>query len=108
MVATTFKTTSGKQIELPKSSVVSEIKETPLKITIVSENEIYIEDFKTNYQGLDATMEERVNKITKRQSGVVIYANKTTNYQLLIDVMDILNRHGFTSIDLATSIKKVN
>lgn len=102
MVATTFKTTSGIELELPQARKVSEITETPLKIVVVDRETIYINDKKTSF----TTLKSLISQYKGPSKSAIIYGNKKMEYQVLIDVMDVLRIEGFDSIDLATSKKR--
>lgn len=101
MVATTFKTTSAVELELPQAQEVSEITETPLQIVVVDRDTIYVDELKTAYKNLHSIISEYKGS----NKAAIIYGNRTMEYQLLIDVMDVLRINGFDAIDLATSKK---
>ncbi len=101
MVATNFKVTSGIELELPGAESVATIATTPLTVTVFSSDKILIFDRETNINGFRAFITDYRNNDTTRSSNAVLYGHKEINYQLLIDVMDILRLEGYTSIDLA-------
>ena len=102
MVATTFKTTTGLELNIPQAKTVTTISSTPLKVYIQDENLITIGDFKTDKQNFESFLQKTASSDKK---SVVIYGNKAMEYQLLIDIMDILRNNGYTSIDLALKKK---
>lgn len=101
MVATTFKTTSGIELELPRAKEVTEITETPLNISILSRNTIYINERKTTLEELPRL----IGEYKSSHKSAIVYGSKAMEYQLLIDVMDILRVEGFDGIDLAIDKK---
>jgi len=103
MVATTFKVTSGIELELPKAATVSNVTTTQLSISIVNENQIMIGSVETSFSELNARIIDESKKSSTRS--VIIYGDKNMEYNLLIEVMDILRKNGYISIDLAL-IKK--
>ncbi len=104
MVATTFKVTTGIELDMPKADYLSTISTTPLKITIKDKDNIFIEDKKTDINSFHYVFKKQVIKDSSIKKKVIIYGNKDIEYQLLIDVMDVLRIEGYESIDLA--IKK--
>jgi biopolymer transport protein ExbD len=107
MVATTFKVTTGIELEMPQSTLVNTIPTMPMKITAIDRQTIYIGDIKTTLDGLERVVrEEMIVDDTVKQS-VIIYGSKTMEYQLLVDIMDILRINGFDAVDLALK-KKVD
>ena len=104
MVATTFKTITGMELELPKANHLSSVSITPLKIYILNEKDILVGDKKTTISEFQKVIKNEVVKDFSMKKSVILYGNKNMEYQLLIEVMDILRIEGYESIDLA--IKK--
>lgn len=100
MVATSFKVTTGMELELPNSTSVTDISTTPLKITVKNKDNILIGNVKTNFNNFEKIIKSVAKNKTGKQS-VVVYGNKKMEYQLLIDIMDILRLNGYDSVDLA-------
>ena len=106
MFATTLKTIDVVELNLPTAKYVTNIPTTPLNISVIDKDTIYIDKVKMNLQEFEKTIKnESINKDKSRN--IVIYGNRQMEYQLLIDVMDILRINGFESIDLALN-KKVD
>ncbi len=105
MLATTFKTTTGLELDLPDSKYLTTISTTPLKITIADENRIFVGNVETDIDNLQNIIKKEVIKDTSMKQSVVIYGNKDIKYQLLIDILDILRMEGYESIDLALKKK---
>jgi biopolymer transport protein ExbD len=101
MVATTFKTTTGMELNLPESKIVKSISTIPIKIYIIDENNIKVDNIETNIANLKNVIKVKLIKDEKVRQSIVIYGNKNINYQLLINVMDILRLQGYNNIDLA-------
>jgi biopolymer transport protein ExbD len=99
MVATTFKVTSGMELELPKAATLSDITTTQLSVYIVNENQIMVGNMATSFSELpNVILNESKNSSAR---SVIIYGDKNMEYNLLIEVMDILRKNGYMSIDLA-------
>lgn len=105
MLATQVKITTGMEFELPKAENLSKIAETPLKITILNKKNILVGSKKTTLVNFSQLLSKsEVNPATGQKS-VILYGNKSIEYELLIQVMDILKEHGYDSIDLALDRK---
>ena len=100
MVATTFKTTTGMELNIPNAKKVSNVPTSTLQVYIRSNSDIRVGDTPT---GL-AHFEQNLPAVGNDKKSVIIYGNKDVEYQLLIDIMDILRQNNYESIDLA--IKK--
>ncbi len=104
MVATTFKITSGIELELPKAATVSDVTTTQLSVSIVNENQIMVGNASTNFSELPLIVADEAKKSPARSA--IIYGDKNMEYNLLIEVMDILRKNGYDSIDLALTKKR--
>jgi biopolymer transport protein ExbD len=105
MLATQVKVTTGMEFELPKAENLSNIAQTPLKITIISEKSIVVGSKKTNLANFSVVLSESTSVDTTAQKSVILYGNKSIEYELLIQVMDTLKECGYDSIDLALDRK---
>lgn len=106
MLATQVKITTGMEFELPKAENLSKIAETPLKITVVNKNSIMVGTKKTNLTNFSAILSESTVIGSNDRKSVILYGNKSIEYELLINIMDILKEHGYDSIDLALDRKR--
>ncbi|MEI6857878.1 biopolymer transporter ExbD [Psychrilyobacter sp.] len=110
MVATTFQDVdSSVNIELPKSSSEHKISIKTLEVKINKDLEIYLivknlngknEMMKVDQGDLKEKLGQRL-ELTEDKN-VVISADKSVNYQSLIEVLDIAKEAGAGSLDLNT------
>ena len=110
MVATTFQDVdSSVNIELPKSSSAHKISIKTLEVKITKDLEIYLivknlndkdEMLKVDRGELKTKLKERLE--IARDKNVIISADKSVNYQSLIEVLDIAKEAGAGSLDLNT------
>jgi len=110
MVATTFQDVdSSVNIELPKSSTATKIQIKTLEIKITKDLELYliVKDLngenqmkKVNHSELKTELTEKL-KISESKN-VIISADKSVNYQSLMEVLDIVKEAGAGSLDLNT------
>jgi len=105
MVATTVKTITGMELDMPKAENLTNISSAPLKIVVSSRTNIIIGDKKTNIADFRKILQNEIKKDYSLKKSVIIYGDKSIEYQLLIDVMDVLRVEGYESIDLAINKK---
>lgn len=106
MVATTFKSTTGMELKLPGAKNVSQISESPLKITINSRDKIIIGDMTVNIDELVPFIEESAKTGKNDRKSAIVYGDKSVDYETIIDVMDILRGAGFDNLELAVEKKR--
>ena len=100
MVSSTFIITPGIALELPDSATAEPVVMSRLAVTIVSENEIYLNKEKTDLEGLNRLIGALPEKSTETVKSVIVEGNRQVSYALMIQVLDILREHGFTGINL--------
>jgi biopolymer transport protein ExbD len=102
MVSTTFILTPGISLILPKSETSEPVVMSKLVVTVVSREELYLNRERFELQGLD----ERLGTITEEQRSeiktVVVEGDENVSYRLMVQVLDVLRRNGFTGINLRT------
>ena len=98
MVSTTFILTPGISLILPKSETSEPVLMSKLVVTVVSQNELYL-----NRERYDIdTLDRRLGTITEEQRSeiktVVVEGDENVSYRLMVQVLDILRRNGFTGM----------
>ena len=100
MVSSTFIITPGISLELPDSTTTEPVVITNLIVTIVSEDELYLND----EPGTVASLSEMLGSLSESSSeeiqNVVIEGDRRASYSLMVDVLDVLRESGFTGINL--------
>ncbi|MCK5779737.1 MAG: biopolymer transporter ExbD [Psychrilyobacter sp.] len=114
MVATTFQDVdSSVNIELPKSSTDHKIEVKTIEIKINKDLELYL--ITKNISGKNEVMkldqgklkEELIKKLeVSKDKNVIISADKSVNYQSLMEILDIAKDSGASSLDLNTKSLK--
>jgi biopolymer transport protein ExbD len=106
MVSTTFILTPGISLILPRSETSEPVIMSKLIITVVSENEVYLNKERYDVLGL----EDRLGTIKEEERSeirtVVIEGDENVSYRLMVEVLDVLRKNGFTGVNLRT--KKVD
>lgn len=100
MVSSTFILTPGISLELPDSTTTEPVVITNLIVTIVSEDEIYLNDEPGSVLILDKMLVTFSENSLEDIQNVVIEGDKRVTYSLMVEVLDILRKNGFTGINL--------
>ncbi len=88
------------KIELPKSDTSQSAETQPLTIVINQENQIFVNEKNVTLKDLGREVIARIKDKEKDQ--VIIRGDKKSSYQMVISVMDELNKAGVTRFNLAT------
>ena len=102
MVSTTLILTPGIKLILPSSSTSQLEFMDKLMVTVVSREEIYLNEERVSLEALN----ERLSRFTPQQKeelkGVVLEGDQAISYSLVIEVLDTLRRNGFKGINMRT------
>ncbi len=88
------------KIELPKSDTSQSAETQPLIVLINQENQIFVNEKNVALKELGKTVVDLIKDKEKDQ--VIIRGDKRSSYQMVISVMDELNKAGVTRFNLAT------
>lgn len=102
MVSTTFILTPGISLVLPKSETSEPVVMSKLVVTVVSRNELYLNKEQYDVEGLDQRLGEITEEERSEIKTVVVEGDENVSYSLMIQVLDVLRRNGFTGINLRT------
>jgi len=100
MVSSTFIITPGISLELPDSTTTEPVVITNLIVTIVSEDELYLNDESGSVLLLNDMLVTFSENFSEDIQNVVIEGDKRVSYSLMVEVLDILRKNGFTGINL--------
>jgi biopolymer transport protein ExbD len=102
LVSTTFAMLPGISLNLPESSTTEAAEITPLSVTIINRDELYLNKDKIPFDHLESAL---VNIYTEEQfktQNITLEADESVPYGLIIEVLDILRKSGFQNINLHT------
>ena len=102
MVSTTFILTPGISLVLPKSETSEPVVMSKLIVTVVSRNELYLNKEQYDVEGLDQRLGEITEEERSEIKTAVVEGDENVSYSLMIQVLDVLRRNGFTGINLRT------
>ena len=91
----------GTKVNLPKaSSAPSLAKPTTKAITVTNDGKLFLDTEPVTMQELEQRLQQ-IKSVTP-EFPVVVRGDGTTQYQNIIDVLDLLGRLGITQVGLAT------
>jgi len=88
----------GLPVVLPASSTAEIEKKSLLSITIRADGSIFLDKMPLNMESL--TMALRRQPPERRESGVMLFADKGLPYQRLFEVLDRIRKAGISNISL--------
>ena len=103
MVSTTFVTTSGFEVDLPRSSSQNVIRERDeAKLWITAEGSIFLDEQPMDWPGLVRAL----GTIAKQSPAtlVIIKADKNVDHGRVVAVMDLARSHGLHQLAIATEV----
>jgi biopolymer transport protein ExbD len=102
MVSTTIVITPGILLSLPRTVNSEQVVLDRMLVTVVSENEVYLNKDKYDLAGLDKAL-AGIDETRKNETkSVVMEADRTTSYELMVQVLGILGKNGFKGVNLKT------
>ena len=102
MVATTLSISPGIPIALPASTTAEQVVMTKLVVTVVSEDEIYLNREKYTLAGLAAALAQIPVAGNDEAKGAIIEGDSGVSYSLMVRVLDALRQNGYTAANLKT------
>jgi biopolymer transport protein ExbD len=104
MVATTFVSMPGINVELPESTTAEHVVMEKLIVSIVSRNEIYLNETKYDIEGFRKALASMGDTNDGKSKNIVIEGNKDVSYALMVEVLDIARENGFRGVNLRTRV----
>jgi biopolymer transport protein ExbD len=102
MVSSTFILTPGISLVLPQSETSEAVVMTRLVVTVVARDEVYLNKDEYTLTGLDGALEAMSEEEREEVKTVVIEGDREVSYSLMIEVLDVLRRHGYKGVNLRT------
>ncbi len=99
MVSSTFIITPGIDLQLPDSVTAEPVVMSKIIITIVSSDEVYLNKEKESLSTLGKKLRS-ITADTGNKHTVVVQGDRTVSYSLMVKILDILRKNGFTGINL--------
>ena len=103
MVSTTFVSAPGIEVDLPRSSSDTVLRDTDdLNIWVSSDGAVYVDEEPVDYQGLKAALADAAR--SNPSTLIVIKADKDVGHGRVVAVMDAARSRGLTQLAIATEI----
>ena len=103
MVSSTFIMTPGIALDLPQSTSAEPVVMDRLVITVVSQEELYLNRRRLDLPGLDAALSDLGGTRDDQATlSVIIEGDQNVPYNLMVQVLDLLRRNGFRAVNLRT------
>ena len=94
----------GVPVNLPTSSSARIERQSLLSVTIKQSGEILVDTHRVALKDLARLLEVRAQ--AHRSPGVLLFADKTVSYQLLVHVLDQIRAAGLSRISLQATMEK--
>ena len=102
MVSSTFVLTPGIAIDLPASSSTEPIVINRLVVTVVSQDEIYLNRDRVPLDELGERLAAMNPEESDTTLSAVVEGDRTVPYETLVAVLDVLRRNGYRGVALRT------
>jgi biopolymer transport protein ExbD len=102
LVSTTFAVLPGINLQLPESSSAEAVAATPLSVTIINRDEVYINENRISFDDLPTELPRFLQSDETEKTNITLEADQSVSYGLIIEVLDILRTNGYQNINLHT------
>ena len=103
MVSTTFVSAPGIEVDLPKSSSDTVLREQDeLSIWIAADGAVYVDEQPVDYSGLTAAMDSAAQK--NPGTLVLLKADQEVGHGRVVAIMDAARSRGLTQLAIATEV----
>ena len=100
MVTSTFLMTPGINLILPSSTTAEPIIMTNLVVTIVSQEEIYLNKDRYTLAEYESALADIGDAEREEIGSVILEGDRDVSYDLMVKVLDKLRKYGFTGASL--------
>ena len=100
MVTSTFMMTPAIKLVLPSSTTAEPVIMTEMVVTIASDEEIYLNRDAYSLEGFNTALGEFAAGNKDEIESVIVEGDENIPYELMITVLDILRKNGFTGVSL--------
>lgn len=102
MMTSVFKVVPGISMNLPASATAGSVSISRLGVVVVSESEIYVNEFRTDTAGLPAAIQRAMGGKKPEEIRAVFQGGKDIPYQLVVTVLDAFRQNGIEGVSLLT------
>lgn len=102
MITTTFRSAPGISLDLPGSRTAQSVSSSALRVIVMSESEIYVDNARTSLQELSSILKQRVSGSDSSNVRAVLEGRSSASYQLIVSVLDAFRMNGIENVGLIT------
>jgi biopolymer transport protein ExbD len=103
MVSSTFVMTPGIALDLPQSTSSEPVVINRLVVTVISEDELYVNRERVALPEMEAAIEaSRGQEDPETPLSVIVEGDAAVPYQTMVRVLDVLRRNGYRGVALRT------
>ena len=103
MVSTTFVSAPGIEVDLPRSSSDTVLRDTDdLNVWVNSDGSVYVDEEPVDFRGLKSALSEAARN--NPSTLIVIKADKDVGHGRVVAVMDAARSRGLTQLAIATEV----
>lgn len=103
MVSTTFVSAPGIEVDLPRSSSDTVLRDTDdLNVWVNSDGSVYVDEEPVDFRGLKSALSEAAR--SNPSTLIVIKADKDVGHGRVVAVMDAARSRGLTQLAIATEV----
>lgn len=108
MISSTFKTTPGIELTLPRSGSAQAVAVAELTVVALSADEVYVNKIRTTAEGAEAVIADELEGRDVTAVKATLQAGESVPYQLAVSLLDALRKNGITGVGLATRPEKAS
>jgi len=107
MITSVFKVAPGINVDLPTSTSAQTVKTNEMRILAVSEDEIYVNNTRSNLKGLPVIIQKITEGKNPEEMRAILEADKEITYQLVVSILDVCRKTGISNVSLVTAKEKI-
>ena len=92
----------GLPVTLPSSSTAEITRGTPISVTLKADGSIYLDKSLVSHESIAHELQAKIRG--DKKSSVLLFADKTVNYQSIFKIMDKIRGSGITDISLQAEV----
>lgn len=104
LVATVFRVGPGLALDLPRSTTAANVSLTELRLTVVSDTEVWLGPQRTSLASLDGLLRDQLKGKDLKTLRVVVEGGRDAPYQVVVSVLDVLRQNQVTGVNLMTRL----
>ena len=104
MVSSTFVERPGMKLDLPKAKQREAVRMEGVTLFLTSDESIFLNEEPVELKTLESRLKSIAPEI--EEEGIVLQADETIRYGLVVEVMDMIKESGITKMVVATEVKE--